>query len=150
VLAGYASDRFTQSRRAPVSAVMLCGFGIILLLEPAMTQYGLMGTAVAISLAGIFSYGPDTLLSGAGAQDIGAARGAATASGLVDGIGHLGSIFSPYVVVYVSEHYGWDRLFLLLGGAAFVSAAILLPMWNFRPADQDALPLEEEALQLTT
>jgi sugar phosphate permease len=150
VLAGYASDRFTQSRRAPVSAVMLCGFGIILLLEPAMTQYGLMGTAVAISLAGIFSYGPDTLLSGAGAQDIGAARGAATASGLVDGIGHLGSIFSPYVVVYVSEHYGWDHLFLLLGGAAFVSAAILLPMWNFRPADQDALPLEEEALQLTT
>jgi sugar phosphate permease len=31
VAAGYFSDRFSQSRRAPVSAVMLCGLGIILL-----------------------------------------------------------------------------------------------------------------------
>jgi len=27
VAAGYISDRFSQSRRAPVSAIMLCGFG---------------------------------------------------------------------------------------------------------------------------
>lgn len=144
VLAGYVSDRFSQSRRAPVSAIMLCGFGLVLLFEPALTRFGLIGTALAISLAGIFSFGPDTLLSGAGAQDIGEPRAAATASGLVDGIGHMGAIFSPYVVVYVSEHYGWNRLFFLLAGAAILSAGALIPMWNLKPSMQIGVRLEEE------
>jgi sugar phosphate permease len=147
VAAGYISDRFSQSRRAPVSAIMLCGFGIVLLFEPALSKYGLVGTAIAISLAGIFSFGPDTLLSGAGAQDIGEPKAAATASGLVDGIGHLGAIFSPYVVVFVSERYGWDCLFLVLAGAAFLAGAMLIPIWNLKPSSQADIQLEEEALQ---
>jgi sugar phosphate permease len=134
VLAGYISDRFIQSRRAPVAAIMLCGFGVVLLAEPALTKFGLVGTAIAISLAGIFSFGPDTLISGAGAQDIGEAEAAATASGLVDGIGHVGAIFSPYVVVYVSQRFGWDALFFVLAGAVFLGAAALIPIWNLKPS----------------
>jgi sugar phosphate permease len=149
VAAGYISDRFSQSRRAPVCAIMLCGFALILLLEPARSQYGLVGTAIAVSLAGIFSFGPDTLLSGAGAQDIGEAKAAATASGLVDGIGHLGAIFSPYVVVYVSGRYGWDQLFLVLAGAAFLAGAVLLPIWNFKPSHECDLQQDEKVLQAT-
>ncbi|MGA8742882.1 MAG: MFS transporter [Terracidiphilus sp.] len=147
VLAGYASDRFSQSRRAPVSAIMLCGFGITLLCEPVLARFGLLGTALAISLAGVFSFGPDTLLSGAGAQDIGESKAAGTASGLVDGIGHLGAIFSPYVVVFVSERYGWDRLFLVLAGAAFLSAVALLPIWRLKPSVTPDRTFEAEALQ---
>ncbi len=147
VAAGYVSDRFCQSRRAPVSAIMLCGFGVVLLLEPALTQFGLIGTALAISCAGIFSFGPDTLLSGAAAQDIGEPKAAATASGLVDGIGHLGAIFSPYVVVFVSERYGWDSLFFLLGGAAFLAGAVLIPIWNLKPSNSVPVAMEESALE---
>ena len=32
LLAGYISDRYMQSRRAPVSAIMMAGFGVIVLL----------------------------------------------------------------------------------------------------------------------
>jgi sugar phosphate permease len=149
VLAGYISDRFSQSRRAPVSAIMLCGFAIIMLLEPALTKFGLTGTAIAISLAGIFSFGPDTLLSGAAAQDIGEPKAAATASGLVDGIGHLGAIFSPYLVVFVSERYGWDHLFLILAVSAFLAAAVLLPIWNLKPSCQTDVQVEDRVLQTT-
>jgi len=147
VTAGYISDRFYQSRRAPVSAIMLCGFGVVLLCEPALTQFGLIGTAFAISCAGIFSFGPDTLLSGAGAQDIGEPKAAATASGLVDGIGHLGAIFSPYAVFFLSEHYGWDSLFYLLGGAAFLAGAVLIPIWNLKPSHPVDVSVEERALE---
>ena len=149
VAAGYISDRFSQSRRAPVSAIMLCVFGIIMLFEPALSKYGLVGTAIAISLAGIFSFGPDTLLSGAGAQDIGEPKAAATASGMVDGIGHLGAIFSPYVVVYVSGRYGWDRLFLVLAGAAFLAGAVLVPIWNLQPSRESDLHPDEKVFQAT-
>jgi sugar phosphate permease len=147
VLAGYASDHFTQSRRAPVSAIMLCGLGIVLLLEPALARGGLVGIATAISLAGVLSYGPDTLLSGAGAQDVGGVKAAGSAAGLIDGIGHLGALLSPYVVVYVSKLYGWDRLFLVFAMAAFVAGGVLLPIWNLKPKDQGRFLLENEGVQ---
>jgi sugar phosphate permease len=149
VLAGYISDRLLQSRRAPVSAIMLFGLGIVMLCQPALTQFGLAGVAVAISLAGVFSYGPDTLLSGAFVQDIGEAKAAATACGLVEGIGHMGSLFSPYVVVYVSGHYGWDRLFLIFAAAAFTSGMVLLPMWKLRPREKSEVRIGSEAVQTT-
>jgi len=134
LLAGYISDRFMQSRRAPISAIMLCGLGIVALGQMMLARHGLVGTAIAVSLAGVLSYGPDTLLSGAAAQDIGEVKATATASGLIDGIGHLGSLLSPYLVVYVSGRYGWDQLFLVFAAAAFVAAVVLIPVWNLRPA----------------
>ena len=149
VAAGYISDRLLQSRRAPVSAVMLFGLGIVMLFQPTLTQFGLAGVAVAISLAGIFSYGPDTLLSGAFVQDIGEAKAAATACGLVEGIGHMGSLFSPYVVVYVSGRYGWDRVFLIFAAAAFISGMVLLPMWKLRPQETTEVRIGSEAVQTT-
>jgi sugar phosphate permease len=149
LLAGYVSDRFMQSRRAPISAMMLFGLGCVMLMQPALAAYGLVGTGIAISLSGVLSYGPDTLLSGAAAQDIGNVRATGTASGLVDGIGHLGSLFSPYVVVYVSERYGWDRLFLVLAGSAFLAAAVLIPSWKQKPEDRADSRIHELQVELT-
>jgi sugar phosphate permease len=147
VIAGYVSDHFMQSRRAPVSALMLYGLSAILFCQPVLSHYGLVGTAVVVSLAGVFSYGPDTLLSGACAQDIGGTRDAATATGLVEGIGHLGALFSPYVVVYISGRYGWDRLFLVFACSAFFAGFFLMPIWNLKPHQPRELELESEAVQ---
>jgi sugar phosphate permease len=144
LLAGYISDRFMQSRRAPISSIMLFGLGFVVLMQLALARHGIVGTAVAVSLAGMLSYGPDTLLSGAAAQDIGEVKAAATASGLIDGIGHLGSLFSPYLVVYVSGHFGWDRLFLVLAAAVFVAATLLIPIWNLKPEDVPAISGSKE------
>ncbi len=137
LLAGYISDRFNQSRRAPVSAVMLGLLALVMFFQPAFAHAKLVGMAVAISLAGFLSYGPDTLLSGAAAQDVGETRAAATSSGLIDGIGHLGALASPYLVVLVSERYGWDRLFLIFAGTALLAGLILLPLWNLTGANPD-------------
>jgi sugar phosphate permease len=147
VLAGYLSDHFTQSRRAPVSAAMLAGLGIVLFLQPTLARWGLAGIAAGISLAGVLSYGPDTLLSGAAAQDIGEVRATATAAGLIDGIGHLGALLSPYLVVLISKQYGWDRLFFLLALAAFLASAALIPIWNLKPSDRRLFPAENSTGQ---
>jgi sugar phosphate permease len=149
LLAGYVSDHFNQSRRAPVSAVMLGGLSLVMLFQPVFAQAGLVGIAISISLAGFLSYGPDTLLSGAAAQDVGETRAAATATGLIDGIGHLGAVVSPYLVIFVSERYGWDRLFLIFAGTALLSGLILLPLWNLRATTQTTRQLTESALQET-
>ena len=143
LLAGYISDRLMQSRRAPVSALMLIGFAVVSLLQTFFAGHGLMVTGFAISLLGMLTYGPDTLLSGAAAQDIGQVKSAATASGLIDGIGHLGSLFSPYLVVYLSQRYGWDSIFLVFTVAACAAAATLLPLWNYIPREQFERSLTE-------
>jgi sugar phosphate permease len=149
LFAGYVSDRFNQSRRAPVSAAMLCGLSLVMLFQPVFAHAGLVGIGIAISLAGFLSYGPDTLLSGAAAQDVGETRAAATATGLIDGIGHLGAVISPFLVIFVSEHYGWDRLFLIFAGTAFLSALVLLPLWNLRAPAQTTSRFTESAMQET-
>lgn len=138
LLAGYISDRYMQSRRAPISAMMMAAFAVIALLPVLNPQPGLVLTAIGISFAGVLTYGPDTLLSGAAAQDLGGDASTATSSGLIDGIGHLGSLLSPYLVIYMSERYGWSLLFLLFSGAAFLAAAALFSIWNLRPADMKA------------
>jgi OPA family sugar phosphate sensor protein UhpC-like MFS transporter len=138
LLAGYISDRYMHSRRAPVSAVMLFGFGLVALLPALVPHPGFAMTAVGIGLAGLLTYGPDTLLSGAAAQDVGNGVSTATSAGLIDGIGHLGSLLSPYLVVLVSARYGWNMLFLIFAGAAFLSAFSLIPIWKLRPLDSEA------------
>ncbi len=146
VIAGYVSDHFMQARRAPVCVVMLWGLALVMFLQPTLAQYGIVGVAFAVAAAGVFSYGPDTLLSGAGAQDVGGARAAATASGLIDGIGHLGALFSPYLVVLVSARYGWDRLFWVFAASAFLAGLVLMPIWNLRPAPDTLLAIDVDTM----
>jgi sugar phosphate permease len=147
LIAGYASDRLAGSRRAAVAAVMLCGLGGSLFCQPFLSRFGPVGIALIVSLAGLFCYGPDTLLSGALAQDIGEEKAAATATGLVEGIGHIGALFSPYVAVYISKRYGWDFLFPVLAVSAFIAAIALLPIWNFAPQGLDTVESSgEEAI----
>jgi sugar phosphate permease len=135
LLAGYISDRYMQSRRAPISAIMLAGFGVIVLLPIFAPRSGVVFTAIGISLAGVLTYGPDTLLSGAASQDIGGGISTATSTGFIDGIGHLGSLVSPYLVIYVSAHYGWNLVFVLFSCAAFLASVLLVPIWKLQPAD---------------
>jgi sugar phosphate permease len=147
LLAGYVSDRFHQSRRAPVSAMMLGLLAVVMLFQPMLAHWGMAGMAVVISLAGFLSYGPDTLLSGAAAQDVGEIRAAATATGLIDGIGHLGALASPYLVVMLSERYGWDRLFFVFAGTALLAGGVLLPLWNLMASGDKVDRLRDTAIR---
>jgi hypothetical protein len=51
------------------------------------------------------------------------------------GCGFLFDRFSFYLVIFVSEHYGPDRLFLICGAAGFAAAGMLIPLWNLKPSD---------------
>jgi OPA family sugar phosphate sensor protein UhpC-like MFS transporter len=102
------------------------------LILPKLSTMGHLWTAVGISLVGIMTYGPDTLMSGAAAQDVGSKEGAATASGFIDGIGHLGMIVSPFVVAFVTAHYSWDVLFYLLVVLSLIAGGMLATRWNYK------------------
>jgi MFS transporter, OPA family, sugar phosphate sensor protein UhpC len=140
IVAGYASDRLFQSRRFPVGAIMLWGLALVSLAHPTLAHWGHTWNAVGISLIGIMTYGPDTLMSGAAAQDVGAEAGAGTAAGLIDGVGSIGQLFSPYVVALAAGHFGWDFLFYLFVGFSLLGGGLLATRWNYRARARSMVP----------
>ena len=129
IFAGYVSDKLAGSRRFPVGTLMLLALALVLFLHPFFSSYGRVGLAVWISLVGIFTYGPDTLMSGAAAQDVGG--GTATAAGIVNGVGSVGQLLSPLIVAVVADQYGWDYVFMVFVAFALAGAGLLATQWGY-------------------
>jgi sugar phosphate permease len=90
-------------------------------------------------LVGILTYGPDTLMSGAAAQNVGG--GTAAAAGFVNGVGSIGQMLSPLIVAYVADAYGWDTVFLLFVWFALAGAGLLATQWGYRaPGIEEGSP----------
>ena len=116
IVTGWVSDRYFQSSRAGVSLMMT-----LLLLSSCIFLYtagsvSVGAFAVGIAVAGFSLYGPDALLTGAGAMDIGNRRGAILAAALISGIGSLGPIVQELVIGKLYDAKGGDlsAIFLLL------------------------------------
>lgn len=139
LLGGYLSDKFMQSRRLPVAALMMWGLAGACWLHPTLAGLGHVGVAASICLIGIMNYGPDTLLQGAASQDVGARWGVGKASGFVDGVSSLGQLCSSYLVGYVAQKYGWDRLFYVFVVLALLGGAIMATRWNRHTNVQTAM-----------
>jgi sugar phosphate permease len=129
LLAGYVSDKFMQSRRLPVAAMMMWGLGLACWAHPALAALGHGGVALSICLIGIMNYGPDTLMQGAATQDVGAKWGVGKASGFIDGVSSIGQLISSYLVAFIAHHYGWNNLFYVFVALAFVGGAVMATRW---------------------
>ena len=129
--AGYASDKLFGARRFPVGSIMLFGLAIALFLHPTLSELGFVANALSIGVIGIMTFGPDALMSGAAAMDIGSQRGAATAAGLINCMGSCGQLVSPLLVAYVADQFGWNSMFYLFVVFALLSGALLATKWNY-------------------
>jgi sugar phosphate permease len=105
----------------------LLGLAIALLLCAALPQHDVWLTVGALALVGALLFGPDSLLSGAAAQDVGGAAAAATATGLVNGVGSVGGMLEGLTLPAISAHFGWQAMFPLLAGLAVCAALALIP-----------------------
>ena len=124
---GTLSDRVRRWSRAALSMLSLLGLAFALLLCAALPEQNVWLTVGALALVGALLFGPDSLLSGAAAQDVGGAAAAATATGLVNGVGSLGGMLEGLSLPAISAHFGWQAMFPLLAGLAVFAALALLP-----------------------
>ncbi|HEX3775175.1 MAG TPA: MFS transporter [Polyangiaceae bacterium] len=123
---GAYSDRARHLSRASVSIFSLLGL-VLALIACANAGRHTALIVVALALVGAFLYGPDALLSGAAAQDIGGNEAAATATGFVNGVGSLGGMLEGLTLPAISNYFGWKAMFPLLAGLALCAALSLLP-----------------------
>jgi sugar phosphate permease len=130
---GAVSDRLPAVPRSAVCAASLVG------LAGALFAYGQLGGAshavnfAIMALVGAFLYGPDTLLSGAAAQDLGGPKAAALAIGMINGLGSVGAVSQEFVTRTVSHAYGWNAVFYVLLVGALAAALLLTPTFRGSP-----------------
>ncbi|HEY8041203.1 MAG TPA: MFS transporter [Polyangiaceae bacterium] len=134
---GWITDRFFQSRRAPVCAMLLGGVGALTLTYRVVVGLGVVPTVVCLGLVGFCLYGAQILLVGTAAQDF-ARRGAtAAAAGFVDFTGHVGAFSGDVVTGWMLKRHGWAGAIAWWAGAAFVAALLVATLWRARPGDRE-------------
>ena len=83
---------------------------------------GPMLPLVAIGTIAFCLLGPYSYLGGAFALDFGGKQGTALSSGIIDGVGYLGSVAAGDTVARVAVAFGWTGVFTALAALSFVAA----------------------------
>lgn len=127
VVIGFLSDRVRRYSRSAVATLWLLGLGVALLAYGRLAHEGTLTNILLLALVGAALFGPDSLVSGAIAQDAGGGHAAATATGFVNGVGSVGAMLQGLVVPVIRERWGWQSLFPVFVVLSFLAALMLLP-----------------------
>ena len=111
IFAGWASDKFFQGRRTQIIVGMTVGMTLAFLFLATIGQSSVWMFGIGLSLCGFMLMGPDSLLSGVGAIDVGGRRQAVIAAGIINGLGSIGPIIQEEVIGYLLDHHGYDEVF---------------------------------------
>ena len=127
---GLVTDRFKSMSRPKFASATLVGLALSLFLYTRLAHLGAWPNALGLALIGACLFGPDSLISGAVAQDAGGPHGAATATGLVNGVGSMGAILQGALNAWVSHVYGWRAVYFVFVAFAFGGAVLLVPTFR--------------------
>jgi sugar phosphate permease len=125
IVVGLISDRYFSNRRRVLASRMIALLAVALLLYSRVAALGPAANFAGMALVGFCLFGPDALISGAAAQDIGGPAAAATAAGVINGLGSIGAILQGWITVGISQALGWGALFYFFVALALVSALAL-------------------------
>ncbi len=131
-LAGWATDKYFGSRRAPVICLLMIVLGGLTLVYHFAAGWNAWATMVLLVVIGFCVYGPQVLLVGTAPADLAHRGAAAAAAGFVNFMGYMGAATGDVVTGYYSapEHGGWQVAIYIWAGWAFAGAAITAVLWN--------------------
>ncbi len=126
IVAGVLSDRLFNGRRTTVSVLFLIAMVASCALLASLGRSELLWFGISLGLIGFSLYGPDALMSGAGAMDVGSRRQAVAAAGIINGMGSCGAVVQEFVLGTVLKSTGSETVFLILLASAMFAVLCLL------------------------
>lgn len=134
LLAGWATDRFFDGRRAPVACILLVTLGLLTLVYEYLSRVSVAATIVLLGFIGFCIYGPQVLLVGTAPSDLARRGTVAAAAGFVNFLGYMGAASGDVVTGHfrMPEHGGWEVAIYIWAGWAFLSAFFVALLWNAR------------------
>lgn len=131
-LAGWMTDRFFGSRRAPMICMLMALLGCLCLVYDSVVRHSPVGTMLLLVVIGFCIYGPQVLLVGTAPADLAHRGTSAAAAGFVNFMGYMGAATGDVVTGYFSaeEHGGWQIAIYIWAGWAFAGAVVTAVLWN--------------------
>jgi sugar phosphate permease len=141
-LAGWATDRFFGSRRAPVICILMALLGVLTLSYDAVVRSSVIGTLLMLVVIGFCIYGPQVLLVGTAPADLAHRGASAAAAGFVIFMGYMGAAGGDVITGYYSAeaHGGWHVAIFIWAGWAFAGALVTGLLWNATARGLTVLP----------
>lgn len=137
VVAGNVSDKLFQSRRAPAAGFLYAACAVAaLLMIPALGGSG-WSMGLLVFVMSISVIGTHGLLSGTATMDFGGRRGAATATGIIDGFVYLGTGLQSVALGYITTR-SWAMWPVFLAPFAFMGFVLLRTIWDAKPMPKKA------------
>lgn len=137
MLAGWMSDKFFGSRRAPVAGILYTSIlAATIVMVFSLNNPLILGILVAsISVSVIGTHG---MLSGTATMDFGGRKAAGTAVGLIDGLVYLGTGVQSISLGYItSSNWAFWPVFLIPFAA--IGIFFTITIWNAFPKGKKAV-----------
>lgn len=131
-LAGWATDRFFGSRRAPVVCVLMATLGALAFIYGSLAGQSTAATMVLLVVIGFCIYGPQVLLVGTAPADLARRGTSAAAAGFVNFLGYMGAASGDVVTGYFASpnRGGWQVVIYIWAGWAFAGALLMAALWS--------------------
>jgi OPA family glycerol-3-phosphate transporter-like MFS transporter len=138
LVSGWLTDRFFQSRRAPVVAILLLGVGALTLAYAQVVRFGTAPTVLCLAAIGFCLYGAQILIVGTAAQDFARVGATAAAAGFIDFMGYVGAFSGDVVTGWLLKTRDFGAAITFWAAAAIVAAACVATLWRARPREDEA------------
>jgi len=133
IFAGWITDAFFYSKRAPVAMVMLMLLGIFAWLFSCIPTDRLALSFICLLMIGFMTYGPHILIVGSIPMDYASRKAASSATGFIDCMGYVGAAFAGVGSGWLIDNYGWNASFYFWAAGAFIAAILMASLWNYKP-----------------
>ncbi len=122
-VSGWVSDRFFDSRRAPVAGAIYLIELVVILIATRVTSVDL--AIVLFVMVSFTVNSTHSLLGPAAAMDIGGRKMAAFASGCIDAFQYFGAAFGMWILGKVLDTYGWGYYFYYMIPFGVIGAILM-------------------------
>jgi sugar phosphate permease len=126
VAAGFAYDRARPERRRWLMFTCLLALSVVIATLAPVGEASTAGAAVLVGAIGLLVYGPYSLLAGALAIESGGKEAAATAAGIIDGVGYVAGALAGSALGKLLDIGGYALGFRCLAAITVVSAVLSL------------------------
>lgn len=133
LLAGWFTDRFMHSKAHRTCFLCTVGATLSFFLFWKSPDSLPWLAAAFLCLSSFFVYGPQALLATAASQ-LSTKHACATANGILGIFGYASTTISGVTFGYLSEHFGWNSVFLVSVLIGVVGSVVIALMWK-APAD---------------
>ncbi|KJE92737.1 hypothetical protein CAOG_03647 [Capsaspora owczarzaki ATCC 30864] len=131
---GLLSDRVFHGKKLATTFWSQTLSGVFLVFFIAVTPYSRFLGSICMGLVGVFSTGPDMMITGPIATELGEYQGRnvqASVAGFINGLGGIGAVIQGPLIGGIADFFGWSGVLMFIMVLSFFAAACLLPALRY-------------------